>query len=85
MFDEKSQYLRFFFLMPFCYTQTKPLAVPVYSFGFCLSVLKHFFLSPIELPFYRLPPGGAQFAGGKRFALPEARAETGGFCVAKLG
>ena len=31
------------------------------------------------------PVGGAQIAGGNCSALTEARAETGGFCVAKLG
>ena len=42
---------------------------------------------PSGTPFviFKASPLGAQFAGGKRFALPEARAETGGFCTAKLG
>ena len=38
----------YLFLMPFCYEQTSPLAVPMYSFGYPLrfgfSILNHFFL-----------------------------------------
>ena len=44
---EKSHYIRFFCnYMPFCYEQTSPLEVSVYIFGFSLSVLKLFSLSP---------------------------------------
>ena len=31
--------------MPFCYEQTSPLGVPLYAFGFSLSVLHAFFLA----------------------------------------
>ncbi len=44
---EKSHYIRFFSIYkPFCYEQTSPLEVSIYIFGFSLSVLKLFFLSP---------------------------------------
>ncbi len=44
---EKSHYIRFFCIYkPFCYEQTSPLEVSIYIFGFSLSVLKLFFLSP---------------------------------------
>ena len=48
---EKSHYIRFFCVcMPFCYGQTSPLGVLLYTFGFSLSVLKLFFLSPLTTP-----------------------------------
>ena len=44
---EKSHYIRFFRIYKlFCYEQTSPLEVSIYIFGFSLSVLKLFFLSP---------------------------------------
>ena len=44
---EKSHYIRFFRIYkPFCYEQTSPLGVLLYTFGFSLSVLKLFSLSP---------------------------------------
>ena len=44
---EKSHCIRFFCIYkPFCYEQTSPLGVLLYTFGFSLSVLKLFFLSP---------------------------------------
>ena len=30
----------------FCYEQTEPLGVPLYTFGFRFPILKHFFLPP---------------------------------------
>ena len=46
---EKSHYTRFSHICkPFCYEQTSPLEVLLYTFGFSLSVLKHFSLSPNE-------------------------------------
>jgi len=44
---KKSHFIRFFLnLQPFCYGQTSPLGVPLYAFGFSLSVLHAFLGAP---------------------------------------
>ena len=63
--------------MPFCYGQTSPLGVPMYAFGFGLTIQALFFLSPIagavKTCFFTAPiflPAAAFFVRGIVFRLP---------------